>query len=209
MLAALRWASFRRYSAGVLISLIGSWVEAAAYGYVVLLLGGSATTLGLIGFLNTIPNLIFAVPAGALADRFDRRTLLLGFQELNRNMAVVLAKTWATGTNYLEDDNVYPLPETMDEFKEQLAKAQVFATVPDRFKHITFVKQEQDTITVKLPPKVMIEDSEALLNQPGATYPLPPFYKRLFNGMDPVIPESEKFKVHAERIGDYTISACA
>ena len=97
----------------------------------------------------------------------------------------------------------------MDEFKEQLAKAQVFATVPDRFKQIKFVKQEQDTIMVRLPPKVMIEDSEALLNQPGATYPLPPFYKRLFNGIDPVIPESEKFKVHAERIGDYTISVCA
>ena len=98
MLAALRWAPFRRYSAGVLISLIGSWVEAAAYGYVVLLLGGSATTLGLIGFLNTIPNLVFAVPAGALADRFDRRTLLLVFQALNGALAVVLATTWATGT---------------------------------------------------------------------------------------------------------------
>ena len=69
-----------------------------------------------------------------------------------------LVKTWATGTNYLDDENAYPLPETMEEFKEQLAKAQVFATVPDRFKHIKFVKQEQDTITVKLPPKVMIED---------------------------------------------------
>ena len=66
-----------------------------------------------------------------------------------------------------------------------------------------------DTIVVRLPPKVTIEDSEELLNKPGATYPLPPFYKRLFNGMDPVIPESEKFKVHAERIGDYTISFCA
>jgi len=55
----------------------------------------------------------------------------------------------------------------------------------------------------------MIEDSEALLNQPGSTYPLPPFYKRLFNGIDPVIPEDEKFKVHAERIGDYTLSLCA
>jgi hypothetical protein len=30
----------------------------------VLLLGGSAATLGLIGFLNTIPNLVFALPAG-------------------------------------------------------------------------------------------------------------------------------------------------
>ena len=78
-----------------------------------------------------------------------------------------LVKTWATGTNYLDDDNEYPMPETMDEFKEQLAKAQVFATVPDRFKQSQFVEQEQDTITVKLPPKVMIEDSEALLNQPG------------------------------------------
>ena len=103
-----------------------------------------------------------------------------------------LVKTWATGTNYLDDDNAYPIPETVDEFKEQLAKAQVFATVPERFKHIKFVEQEQDTITVKLPPKVMIEDSEALLNQPGATYPLPPFYKRLFNGIDPVIPESRQ-----------------
>jgi hypothetical protein len=55
----------------------------------------------------------------------------------------------------------------------------------------------------------MIADSEALLSEPGATYPLPPFYKRLFNGIDPVIPESEKFRVHAERIGDYTISNCA
>jgi hypothetical protein len=62
---------------------------------------------------------------------------------------------------------------------------------------------------VRLPPKVMIADSEALLNEPGATYPLPPFYKRLFNGIDPVIPEDEKFRVHAERIGDYTISNCA
>ena len=98
VLAALRSSLFRRYSAGALVSMIGSWVEAAAYGYVVLLLGGSATTLGLIGFLNTIPNLVFAVPAGTLADRFDRRTLLLIFQSLNMLLAVVLALTWATDT---------------------------------------------------------------------------------------------------------------
>jgi hypothetical protein len=118
-------------------------------------------------------------------------------------------RTWATGTNYLDDNNEYPLPVTLDEFKEQLAKAQVFANVPERFKLVQFVSSDQETILVRLPPKVMIEDSEELLNKPGATYPLPPFYKRLFNGMDPVIPEDEKFRVHAERIGDYTISICA
>jgi MFS family permease len=98
VLAALGAPLFRRYSAGVLLSLIGNWVEAAAYGYVVLLLGGSAATLGLIGFLNTIPNLVFALPAGALADRYDRRKLLLIFQSLNMALAATLAVTWATGT---------------------------------------------------------------------------------------------------------------
>ena len=120
-----------------------------------------------------------------------------------------LVKTWSTGKNYLEDENEYPIPETVDEFKEQLAKAQVFATVPERFKNIQFVSSDQETILVRLPPKVMIADSEDLLNSPGATYPLPPFYKRLFNGIDPVIPEEERLRVHAERIGDYTISVCS
>jgi MFS family permease len=95
-LAPLRHSRFRRYSAGVLFSLTGNWVEAAAFGYVVLLLGGSAATLGLIGFLNTIPNLIWGLPAGALADRYDRRKLLLGFQGANMAVAVLLAVLWAT-----------------------------------------------------------------------------------------------------------------
>ena len=96
-LAALRHTRFRVYSTGVLFSLIGSWVEAAAFGYVVLLLGGSAATLGVIGFLNTIPNMLFALPGGALADRYDRRTLLLLFQGANMGVAALLAVLWATG----------------------------------------------------------------------------------------------------------------
>ena len=64
-----------------------------------------------------------------------------------------LVKTWSTGHNYLEDDNEYPLPETVDEFRDQLAKAQVFMTVPERFKQVKFVAQDYDTIVVRLPPK--------------------------------------------------------
>jgi MFS family permease/rhodanese-related sulfurtransferase len=97
-LAALRHERFRRYSAGVLFSLTGNWVEAAAFGYIVLLLGGSAGTLGLIGFLNTIPNLVFGLPAGALADRYDRRKLILLFQGANMAVAVALAVLWRTGS---------------------------------------------------------------------------------------------------------------
>jgi MFS family permease len=80
----------------VLFSLTGNWVEAAAFGYVVLLLGGSAATLGLIGFLNTLPNLIWGLPAGVLADRYDRRKLLLAFQGANMLVAILLAVLWAT-----------------------------------------------------------------------------------------------------------------
>jgi len=95
-LAALRHPRFRRYAAGVLFSLTGNWVEAAAFGYVVLLLGGSAATLGLIGFLNTLPNLIWGLPAGVLADRYDRRKLLFAFQGANMLVAILLAVLWAT-----------------------------------------------------------------------------------------------------------------
>jgi len=95
--AALRHRRFQIYFGGVLLSLAGSWVEAGAFGYVVLLLGGSAATLGIIGFLNTIPNLVFALPAGVLADHFDRRKILLLFQGGNMGVAIALAVLWATG----------------------------------------------------------------------------------------------------------------
>lgn len=96
-LTTLRHRNFRIYSIGIMCSFVGTWIESAAFGYVVLLLGGSAATLGLIGFLNTIPNLVFALPAGVLADHFDRRKLLLLFQGGNMGVAVALTVLWASG----------------------------------------------------------------------------------------------------------------
>ncbi len=98
VLGALRYSRYRTYSIGVLLSLTGTWLASAAFGYVVLLLGGSAATLGLIGFLNTIPNLVWGLPAGALADRYDPRKLLLLFQALNLLVAAALAVMYATDT---------------------------------------------------------------------------------------------------------------
>jgi MFS family permease len=95
-LGALRDRRFRLYSTGVLISLTAKSVEGAAYGYVVLLVGGSAATLGVIGFLSTIPNLLLALPAGALADRYDQRKLLLAFQGTSMLVPVSLAVLSAT-----------------------------------------------------------------------------------------------------------------
>ena len=86
---------FRIYSAGVLLSLTGNWVEAAAFGYVVLLLGGSAATLGLIGFLNTIPNLIWGLPAGRSPTATTGASCCL-LPGANMLVAVALAVLWAT-----------------------------------------------------------------------------------------------------------------
>jgi hypothetical protein len=119
-----------------------------------------------------------------------------------------LVKTWATGKNYVGDGNEYPVPTTIEEFKEQLATAQVFANVPEWAQRIRFVSSDDDEIVVRLPPKNMIEDSEAILTRPGGSYPIPDFYKRIFKGVDPVIPEADRLKLHAERIGDYTVSIC-
>jgi MFS family permease len=94
--AVLRHRRFRRFSLGVFVSMVGGWIEAAAFGYVVLLLGGSAATLGIVGFLNTVPNLVLGLPAGVLADRFDRRRLLLTFQSANLLVSAALAVLWAT-----------------------------------------------------------------------------------------------------------------
>ena len=120
-----------------------------------------------------------------------------------------LVKTWSTGKNYLDDDNEYPIPTTVDQFKEQLAKAQVFMSISGPLHESEFRRAASgyDRGTLAARPGDRGFRGEA---QPaGSDLSASPFYKRLFNGMDPAIPEAEKFKVHAERIGDYTISYCS
>ena len=120
-----------------------------------------------------------------------------------------LVKTWSTGKNYLDDDNEYPIPTTVDEFKEQLAKAQVFMSVPDRFTKVNFVEAASGHHRGTPAARPGDRGFRGEAQPAGCDLSASPFYKRLFNGMDPVIPEAEKFKVHAERIGDYTISYCS
>src|SRR5262249_19754379 len=59
---------------------------------------GSAAALALFGSLTSLPILVFGLPAGALADRFDPRRLLLVFQGVNVGLASALAVLWATDT---------------------------------------------------------------------------------------------------------------
>ncbi len=115
---ALRHVNFRLFWCGQLISLIGSWMQGLAQGWLILVLadpstraavfshGGDAAAAvqthasavaehvanfysGLINFANGAPILFLTLFAGVLADRFNKRSILLGTQSISLVIAFV------------------------------------------------------------------------------------------------------------------------
>ena len=76
-LRAFRHRNFRLFFSGQLISLLGFWLQVVAQSWLVYRLTGSALMLGLTAFAQQIPLLFLAPIAGVLAERIDRRRLLL------------------------------------------------------------------------------------------------------------------------------------
>src|SRR5712692_9870515 len=74
---ALRHRDFRLFFGGQLISLIGTWMQAVAQGWLMHRLTSSAFMLGLLSFAQFAPVLLFSLWAGVIADRVDKRRLLL------------------------------------------------------------------------------------------------------------------------------------
>lgn len=74
---ALRHPNFRAYWLGMLASLVGTWMQSTAQSFLVYELTGSAFRTGLVTFAFSLPSLFFALPGGAIADRWDRRRLLI------------------------------------------------------------------------------------------------------------------------------------
>ncbi len=62
---------------GAFLSSIGFWIQTVGQGWQVLQLTNSALLLGLVTFAATLPNIVFALFGGVIADRFNRRWLLL------------------------------------------------------------------------------------------------------------------------------------
>jgi hypothetical protein len=106
-------------------------------------------------------------------------------------------KAWAKG--------VAPFPATVGELAEQLAAANVGATIPEWFERLEFVQEDEHTLIVKLPPKSVLEAQEAAFRDHQGSYPLASYYARVF-ATQPKI--DDKLAFQAERIGDYTISVC-
>jgi MFS family permease len=69
--------NFAALWAGAFLSNIGFWIQNVAQGWQVLQLTNSALLLGLVTFIGTVPSLLFSLFGGVIADKFDRRRLLV------------------------------------------------------------------------------------------------------------------------------------
>ena len=85
-----RYRDFRLMWGGAFTSTCGTWMQSVAQSWLVLQLTGSAFYLGLVGFLSDLPVMMFSLVGGVVADRADRRKLLLGSQFTQMTSAFIL-----------------------------------------------------------------------------------------------------------------------
>jgi len=90
-LELLRDPYYRNYWISLFISQLGTWMQSAAQAWLVIQLTGSAERLGLVVALQFAPSLLFSLPAGVLADRVPRRTLLRVTQGSMSALALAMA----------------------------------------------------------------------------------------------------------------------
>ena len=88
---SLRVRNYRLYFAGQCVSMTGTWMQWVAQGWLVLQLTNSPLWLGLVGFAQQVPALVFSLLGGVIADRASRRRLLMVTQTTMMLLAVLLA----------------------------------------------------------------------------------------------------------------------
>jgi len=99
---SLRVRNYRRYASGQVLSLIGTWMQRVAQDWLVLeLSGGDPIALGIAAALQYGPILLFSLWAGVLADRMDKRWLLLASQVALGGCALVLGLLDVSGVAQL------------------------------------------------------------------------------------------------------------
>ncbi|WP_109808890.1 MFS transporter [Sphingosinithalassobacter portus] len=93
----LRHARFRAMWAATIVSQFGTFIQVVATSWAMVQLNGSATMVSLVQTAANLPVMLFAVSAGALADIFSRRSVMLGAQFVMLLLSVVLAALAAIG----------------------------------------------------------------------------------------------------------------
>ncbi len=94
---ALKSHNFRLFFYGQIVSLMGTYIQNLALGWLIYRLTNSPFLLGVIGFAGQIPSFFLTPIAGVYADRVNRRMVLIGSQVLSMLMAFTLALLYFTG----------------------------------------------------------------------------------------------------------------
>src|SRR3954471_12953644 len=94
---AFHYRDFRLMWIGACMSSIGTWMQIVAQGWLIYRLSHSAFYLALDQFLSGIPIFLFSLVGGVIADRVERRRILLGSQYVQMATAALLTLLVATG----------------------------------------------------------------------------------------------------------------
>ena len=89
--AAFRHHNYRLFFLGQLVSVIGTWMQTVAIGWLVYDLSHSPLVLGLVLFLGGVPVTLFTLLGGALADRIDKRRVVITTELAAMVLALALA----------------------------------------------------------------------------------------------------------------------
>src|SRR5688572_8487975 len=89
--SAFRYRNYRIWFLGQLVSLVGTWMQNTAQGFLVFELTHSPAYLGYVGFAAGVPSWLFMLYGGVIADRVSRRKLLLLTQTGMMILAFILA----------------------------------------------------------------------------------------------------------------------
>ena len=90
-LRVLQQRNFLLYWLGQLVSLVGTWMQQLALSWVVLSLSSSASALGTVNFVSSLPPALLLLYGGTIADRFNKRTVLIISQVVFMLGAFILA----------------------------------------------------------------------------------------------------------------------
>jgi MFS family permease len=96
---SLKYANYRLWFAGALVANVGTWMQRVAQDWLVLtvLSDNSGVAVGITTALQFAPVLLLSPWAGVLADRFDRRRLLMATQVAQGILAFVLGALVLSG----------------------------------------------------------------------------------------------------------------
>jgi MFS family permease len=97
---SFRHRDYRLFFSGQFISLVGTWMQSVAQSWLVYRLSGSSLMLGLVGFAGQFPVFLLALFGGLLADRHDRRSVLVFTQAASMAQAAILA--WLTLAGHIQ-----------------------------------------------------------------------------------------------------------